>query len=81
VLLAAGAAAYSLVRFFEAYGLFHQRAWAEVLAAASGAIYVPFELDELVRRPNSLAIIGINVVIVAVMIRALMQRRQARHAA
>jgi uncharacterized membrane protein (DUF2068 family) len=81
VLLAAGAAAYSLVRAVEAYGLFRERAWAEVLAAASGAVYVPFELEELVRHRNwlGLVIIAINVAVVAVMVRALLQRRQSTH--
>ncbi len=83
VLLAAGAAAYSLVRFFEAYGLFYGRAWAEVLAAASGAIYVPFELERLARHPTWLgvALVAVNVAIVVVMVRALLQRRQLRDAA
>ena len=43
LLLALGATAYSGIRLTEAYGLFKQRAWAEVLAALSGAIYLPFE--------------------------------------
>jgi uncharacterized membrane protein (DUF2068 family) len=83
VLLAAGAAAYASLRFLEAYGLFYQRAWAEVIAAASGAIYVPFELERLARRPTwlSVVIVAVNAAIVVVMVRALMQRRQERNAA
>ena len=46
-LFAALAATYSCVRFIEAYGLWHNRAWAKWFAALSGAIYVPFELYEL----------------------------------
>ena len=46
VLIALGAAAYSTIRFVEAYGLFRERTWAEVLAAVSAAIYLPFELVE-----------------------------------
>jgi uncharacterized membrane protein (DUF2068 family) len=77
VLMALGAAAYSLLRFVEAYGLYFERAWAELLAAASGAIYVPFEVAELAHRPGwlSIGLLGLNIVIVAVMIRALWQRR------
>ncbi len=33
--LAAGATVYALVRFVEAYGLFGEKAWVEVLAAAN----------------------------------------------
>lgn len=80
VWLALGAAAYSLLRLAEAYGLFHERVWAEVLAAASGAIYVPIELVELVRRPTGLGavILSVNVAIVLVMVRALRGRREVR---
>jgi uncharacterized membrane protein (DUF2068 family) len=78
-LLALGAAAYSLVRLVEAYGLFHERAWAEVLAAVSGAIYVPFEVVEFVRRPSWIgsAVFALNVAIVAVMVTVLWQRRKS----
>jgi uncharacterized membrane protein (DUF2068 family) len=48
------ALAYSCVRFFEAYGLWHARAWAEWFALLSGAIYLPFEIYELVRKPTPL---------------------------
>ena len=41
--MAAGAAAYSIVRFVEAYGLWRERTWAEWFALISGALYVPFE--------------------------------------
>src|SRR5450631_2589302 len=38
IFLAVGAITYAFVRFFEAYGLYTEKAWAEVLAAISGAI-------------------------------------------
>jgi uncharacterized membrane protein (DUF2068 family) len=77
LLLAAGAAMYSLIRFAEAYGLFFERAWAEVLAAVSGGIYVPFEVMGLVHKPtwHGAALLVINVVVVGIMVRALMLRR------
>src|SRR4030095_14535146 len=78
MMLALGAAAYSIVRLVEAYGLYFERAWAEVLAALSGAIYVPFEVAELVRRPGALGVVvlGFNLAVVAVMVHALLQRRR-----
>lgn len=78
VWLALGAAAYALLRLAEAYGLFHEKVWAEVLAAASGAIYVPIELLELSRRPTWLGalILLVNLAIVLVMVRALRGRRE-----
>jgi uncharacterized membrane protein (DUF2068 family) len=78
LLLALGAAIYAVVRLIEAYGLFFERAWAEVLAALSGAIYVPFEVYEFVRRPawHGAVLFVLNVAVVAVMVRALVQRRR-----
>jgi uncharacterized membrane protein (DUF2068 family) len=75
--LAVGAAAYGAVRLVEAYGLFRERAWAEWLSALSGGLYVPMELVELARQRSllSLVLLAVNLVVVAVMVRALMQRR------
>ncbi len=77
--LAAGALAYCIVRFAEAYGLWRERAWAEVLAAASGAIYMPFEIARLVRGERLVASVAlaINAAIVAFMLYALWSRRRA----
>lgn len=77
--LAAGALAYCTVRFAEAYGLWRQRAWAEVLAAASGAIYMPFEIARLARGVHPIAAItlAINAAVVAFMLYALWTRRRA----
>ncbi len=81
-LLAAGAALYSAARFIEAYGLLHERAWAEVLAAASGAIYVPFEILGLLHHPGwpGAILLALNVAIVAIMLQALHDRRTRRPA-
>lgn len=80
LLLAAGAAVYSAMRFIEAYGLFRGRAWAEVVAALSGAIYVPFEIIGLVHAPtwHGVALLVLNLVIVGIMVFALIERRRAR---
>ena len=80
LLLALGAAAYSVIRIVEAYGLFRERAWAEVLAAGSGAIYVPMEVLGFARHPTWLSglLFLVNVAVVVVMVRALVQRRGAR---
>jgi uncharacterized membrane protein (DUF2068 family) len=77
--LSAGALAYCIVRFVEAYGLWRQRAWAEVFAAASGAIYMPFEIARLVRGEKLIPAIafGLNVAIVAFMLYVLWLRRRA----
>src|SRR5215471_13990161 len=61
---------YSTLRFFEAYGLWRKRAWAEWVAFASGAIYLPFEINELFHRvtPISVGIFVINLAIVIYML-------------
>ncbi len=76
--LALGAAAYAGLRLAEAYGLYRGRAWAEVLAAASGGIYIPVELYEWLRQPSWLraGLALLNLAIVALMLRALWLRRQ-----
>ena len=51
--MAAGAMAYSIIRFVEAYGLWRARTWAEWFALISGAIYVPFEAYEVGAPGNS----------------------------
>ncbi len=80
LLLAIGAAAYSLIRFVEAYGLFRERAWAEVLAAVSGAIYVPFEVRGLLHKLtwHGGALLLLNLAVVVIMVRALQKRRAER---
>jgi uncharacterized membrane protein (DUF2068 family) len=79
--LALGAAAYALIRFIEAYGLWRQRAWAEWFAAASGAIYIPFEVRHLIIHQHHRVLTGLillaNLAIVAIMVRAL--RRRSAH--
>jgi uncharacterized membrane protein (DUF2068 family) len=81
--VAAGAAAYSIIRFVEAYGLWMQRIWAEWFALISGAIYVPFEAYEVVRRTTLIhvAVLLINLAIVSYMLylRLLAQAEEARN--
>lgn len=70
---------YSLLRFAEAYGLWRERAWAEWLALVSGAIYLPFEMYELVRRMNwiPLVIFLVNLAVVLYMAYLRLQARTA----
>lgn len=65
-LLAIGAALYSLVRFIEAYGLWHGMRWTEWFALVSGAIYIPFEVYGIVVHWNmfSIGALVINVLVV-----------------
>ena len=78
LLLAAGAGAYALVRLVEAYGLYREKAWAEVLAAVSGAIYVPFEVAGLAaeRTWHGATLLAVNLLVIALMVAALLRRRR-----
>jgi uncharacterized membrane protein (DUF2068 family) len=77
-LLAAGATLYAVLRLAEGYGLYFERTWAEVLAAGSGAVYVPFEMLGLLRQPtwHGAALLLLNLAVVALMLRALRRRRR-----
>ena len=78
VWLAVGAGVYAFIRLAEAYGLYGEKAWAEVLAAVSGAIYVPFELAELFHRPtwHGALLLAVNLLVVTLMVWALLHRRK-----
>ena len=71
--LAALATLYSVVRAIEAYGLWHERRWAEWFALASSAIYLPVEVYELMHKfgPVKSSIFITNVVVVLYMAYAL----------
>jgi uncharacterized membrane protein (DUF2068 family) len=73
---------YATVRIAEGYGLWRDRAWAEWLAALSGALYIPFELEHLLHRtnaPNALVLLA-NIATVAFMVWRLWNRMKARRA-
>lgn len=73
------AAAYIGVRFVEAYGLWHERSWAEWLGALSGALYIPFEARHLIHEPTlaTAVVITVNLVVVGFLAWRLRQRRQS----
>jgi uncharacterized membrane protein (DUF2068 family) len=77
-LIAALVVIYALVRFTEAYGLWRSRRWAEWLAAASGAIYVPFEIYELAKGFSwiKVAALLLNIAVVGYMCYALWRSKR-----
>jgi uncharacterized membrane protein (DUF2068 family) len=64
--LAVGALTYAVARFIEAYGLWRERHWAEWLGIVTAAVYVPFEVKALIRRPGAepLVALALNLTIV-----------------
>ena len=77
------AALYAVVRFAEAYGLWHERRWAEWLAALSGGIYVPIEIYDLAHRATWLrvSVLLVNLVVVGYIAWLLTETRRRRAAA
>lgn len=55
VLLASGAFVYAAFRIVEAYGLWHERPWAEWLAIVSAGLYLPIEIFEVWKRLSVVA--------------------------
>ena len=69
--------AYAAIRLTEGYGLWKDRAWAEWLAAVSGAVYLPLELSHLLAHTtviNGMVLTG-NIAVVAYMVVRLRRRR------
>ncbi len=71
------AIAYITVRWLEAYGLWKEKAWAEWLAALSGALYIPLEVAHLVHRPSLInaGVLLANIGVVGFMAFQLWRRR------
>ncbi len=81
--IAVVAAIYVILRFVEAYGLWYIRPWAEWMTIASGGIYIPFEVADLLHRPDwiRLLIVAVNVGIVLYMVMLRLEAAKKRHAA
>jgi len=81
--IAVVASIYTIVRFVEAYGLWYALPWAEWLAFASGTIYIPFELADLIHKPTwfRLLVLVVNLVIVLYMLYLRLDARDKRRAA
>lgn len=76
-LLALGAIAYAAFRFVEAWGLWRGLRWAEWFALATGALYLPVELYELIhtRHWAVAVVLAVNALIVGLLAWRLWQRK------
>jgi uncharacterized membrane protein (DUF2068 family) len=81
-LLAIGAFLYASIRFIEAYGLWHERAWAEWFGVISGALYLPVEIYELFLGLSvvKVALLATNLLVVGILARAIQRNRQRQGA-
>ena len=80
--IAVVAAVYVILRFVEAYGLWYVKPWAEWLAIASGTIYIPFEMADLMHRITWLrvVVIVVNLGIVLYMLLLRLEAAKKYHA-
>lgn len=60
-LVAFGVLAYAAIRFVEAYGLWRELVWTEWFAIISGAVYMPFELYEVLFKTSAVSIAALAV--------------------
>ena len=76
------AGVYVTLRFVEAYGLWYALPWAEWLAFASGTIYIPFELADMIKHPRWFAalVLIVNLVIVMYMLYLRLEAQEKRRA-
>ena len=79
--LAIGLLAFALgiLRWIEAVGIWSNQSWAQRLAILTGAIYIPFEINELLYRFSwsMLLILTINLLIVTYLLYVLHIKRQS----
>lgn len=80
VLLACAAFAYATFRLVEAFGLWHQRRWAEWLGAVSGSAYIPIELYELMHGVSwpKVMLLTVNLACVVYLVSVLRSRGHGR---
>lgn len=77
--LIAAALAYAALRFIEAYGLWHDRAWGKWVGALSGGIYIPFEVQHVLHKPSAIGVLvlTLNAGIVGYLALQLYRRRDS----
>jgi len=72
--------AYAALRFAEAYGLWHERTWAEWVALVSGTLLLPLEIRELLRGLTVFrcGLLIANLAVVAFMLYIILVNRRER---
>jgi len=80
--LASMAFIYSSARLVEAWGLWRLKSWAQWFAIVSGAIYIPIEVVEIIKRVTVLRVLvlAVNIFIVIYLIYVRWWKRPRRTA-
>jgi uncharacterized membrane protein (DUF2068 family) len=81
--LVSAAVIYALVRFTEAFGLWHDREWAEWFALLTGAMYLPLEVFSIMKHshPVKWMVFIMNLLIVFYMLVLRIQATRHRGSA
>lgn len=79
-LLVVIAIGYILLRIVEAYGLWNERVWGEWVAALSGVLYIPVEIEHFVHQPSVIngVVLAANALLVGYLAHQLWQRHKMR---
>lgn len=80
-LLSFGSVVYALLFVVEGYGLWRGRRWAEYLTVVVTSLLIPVEIYEVLRngRPTAMAVLALNVLIVAYLLRRVSVEWRAGH--
>jgi uncharacterized membrane protein (DUF2068 family) len=72
---------FAFLLFVEAFGLLRQKVWAEFLTVAETALFIPFELYEIIRHITitKSAILVVNCVIVIYLLREIMRKSSTKN--
>jgi len=73
---------YVILRFVEAFGLWYAFPWAEWMAAITGAVYIPFEVTDLIHRVTwfRVAVLVVNAGVVLYMLYLRLEAEKKRQA-
>jgi len=73
-MLAIAAFLYACLRFVEAYGLWHMRAWVTWLGIITGGAYLPIEVYQLFHRVTAprIGLLCVNLIVVGYLILGLL---------
>jgi uncharacterized membrane protein (DUF2068 family) len=73
---------FATLLFLEGFGLVFQKLWAEYLTVAETAIFIPFEIYEIIRHATvtKVSILTINIAIVIYLLLAILRKSLARKA-
>ena len=73
---------YVAMRWIEAWGLWHDKAWGEWFGALTSGIYIPLEVKHIMAKHHwqGVAVLALNIVLMLVLLWRIYDRRHSREA-